>query len=183
MTPIQRSEPECAVAAVLGGAVTRERLFDSASREGIGASPLVQALLAQSLPTISDLARAYSVIRLDASFLLPSPKAARLLDVSMLRRERCVPLEILDEICILAVQKGRVPTAVRAVRASLRRDVLPVLADRRAIDTALDAISGLPRGIRQGSALRRDSPVHSRFRTLILEDTALNGLPLEEDGA
>lgn len=183
MTPSRRPEPECAVAAVVGGAVTRERLFDCASREGFGASPLVQTLLAQSLPTISDLAQAYSVIRLDSSFLTPSPKTARLLDVSMLRRERCVPVEILDEICVLAVQKGRVESAVRAVRASLRRDVLPVLADRHALDTALDAISGPPRGIRQGSALRRDSPVHSRFRTLVLEDTALNGLSLEEDGA
>ena len=40
--------PEAAVAAVMGGAVTRERLADAAAREGRGTSPLVRSLAAQA---------------------------------------------------------------------------------------------------------------------------------------
>ncbi|MHC4732326.1 MAG: hypothetical protein ACYS6Z_17295, partial [Planctomycetota bacterium] len=90
------------MAAILGGAVTRERLLRAATREGRAGLPLIRSLLAQSLPTTADLARAYreagGVLRLDDSFLSVASKAARLLDAELLRRERCVPIEILEEL-------------------------------------------------------------------------------------
>jgi len=183
MNPLQRNRgPSGAIAAVLGGAVTRERLLQAASGEGRGGSPLVASLLAQSLPSIEDLARAYregGVLRLDSSFLKPAPKAGRLLDVAVLRRERCLPVEILDDLVILAVDPARAASAVETVRRTLERDVLPVLADPEAIDRALARLQAPPLAIRQGALPRRDSPAHARFRDLVVEDATLDALPLE----
>ena len=39
------------MAAILGGAVTRERLLRAATREGRAGLPLIHSLLAQSLPS------------------------------------------------------------------------------------------------------------------------------------
>ena len=72
--------PAGALAAVLGGAVTRERLQRAAAREGRTDAALVRTLLAQALPTVEDLARAYREVggslRLDPSFLRMAPRAA-----------------------------------------------------------------------------------------------------------
>ena len=173
---------EPAVAAVLGGAVTRERLKTAAAQEGHVATPLVRSLLAQSLPAIDDLARAYGsgVLRIDESFLKLSQKAARLLDPALLRRECCVPVEILHNLCILAVTPGRAQGAVTAVRAALQRDVLPVLADLRAVENVLDGLEAAPKACRLGPLPRRDSPVHARFRQIVLSDEVLDAIATEE---
>jgi hypothetical protein len=116
--------------------------------------------------------------RLDPSFLALSDKAARLLDPVLLRRERCVPIEILDDLCVLAVTGPRAAEAVAAVRAALRRDVLPVLAEPEAIDLVLAGIPVGPRALHLGRIPRRDSAVHARFRELVIEEHALDALPL-----
>ena len=185
MSPLRRYRgPTGALAAVLGGAITRERLLRSASREGCSGSSLVRSLLAQSLPSIDDLARAYresgGALRLDASFLKPAPKTRRLVDAALLRRERCLPVEILDDLVILAVDGARAALAVEAIRRALGREVLPVLADPDAIDHALAGLEAPPGAIRQGPVARRDSTAHARFRDLILDDAALDALPLQE---
>jgi hypothetical protein len=172
------------MAAVLGGAVTRERLLRAASQEGHAGSPLIHSLLAQSLPTTADLARTYreagGVLRLDRSFLTAAPKAARLLDADLMRRERCVPVEILEDLCILAVDAPRAAQAVAAVRAVLRRDVLPVVADPETLDLVLAGLSPPPMGIRQGPLPRKDSSVHERFRDLVLDDGVLDAMSVRE---
>jgi len=174
--------PTGAMAAVCGGAVTRERLTASSAREGRSASALVQSLLAQSLPAIADLAQAYGsgLPRLDPSFLRLTPKAVRLLDPALLRRERCVPLEILEDLCILAVTPGRAVQAVEAVRAALGRDVLPVLGESPAIDRVLADLVPAPKAVRQGPLPRNDAPVHARFRDLVLDRIALDAIPVRE---
>ena len=176
----RKSEPTAAMAAVLGGAVTRERLLGAASKEGHAGSPLIHSLLAQSLPSDVDLARAYreagGVLRLDASFLAVAPKATRLLEAELLRRERCVPVAILADLCILAVDAPRAARAVAAVRAVLQRDVLPVIADAEAIDVVLAGLQPTTAAVRQGPLPRRDSSVHERFRNLVLEDSVLDAL-------
>jgi len=176
--------PESAVAAVLGGAVTRERLRDAAGREGRGASPLVRSLLAQSLPSILDLARAYAacggVLRLDASFLAAPARAARLVDPAVLRRERCVPVEMFDDLCVLVVQEGCAERAVRAVREVLLREILPVVASTAAIEAALRALGAPVAGTRRRAVPRKDSPIHARFRDLAIERVALDALPARE---
>jgi hypothetical protein len=177
--------PESALAAVLGGAVTRERLLDAAAREGRGGSPLVRSLAAQSLPGIADLARAYaaagSALRLDDSFVVLAPKTSRLLDADLLQRERCVPVELFDDLCILAVEEGRAEHAVEAVRAALQRDVLPVMVGAPAIQRALESLVPAPRAVSHGALPRRDAPVHARFRDLILDDARLDAVSLPED--
>ena len=99
MTP-RRPAPEGAVASVAGGAVTSEQLVEAARGDGCDGSPLIRSLLAQSLPSKSDLARVYGksggIPRLDASFLAVSPKAVRLIDPRILREHGCLPVEILD---------------------------------------------------------------------------------------
>ena len=185
MNPLQvQRNPTAATAAVMGGAVTRERLAKAASDEGRAASPLVASLLAQSLPSINDLARAYreagGVLRLDDSFLHAAPRTARLLDPALLRRERCLPVEILEDLVILAVDPARASQAVEAVREAIGRAVLPVVADPDAIDLALAGLSSPPAAIRYGPLPRRDSPAHSRFRNLVLEQAQLDALPIEE---
>lgn len=179
--------PAGALAAVLGGAVTRERLQKAAARDGRTGTPLVQTLLAQALPTAEDLARAYRELgfslRLDPSFLRITPRAARLLDPDLLRRERCVPVELFDDLCILAVDPSKAATAVEAVRAALSRDVLPVVADPDIIDQVLAELPPLPAGVRHGSLPKRDSPVHARFRELVIEDAGAEAIPLPSETA
>lgn len=176
-----------ALAAVLGGAVTREQLQKAATREGRADAALVQTLLAQALPTIEDLARAYREVggslRLDPSFLRMTPRAARLLDPELLRRERCVPVELFEDLCILAVDASKAATAAEAVRAALSRDVLPVVADPEVIDQVLAELPPLPQALRHGALPRRDSPVHSRFRELVIEDNGAEALPLPAEAA
>jgi Type II secretion system (T2SS), protein E, N-terminal domain len=176
-----------ALAAVLGGAVTRERLHRAATREGRTDAELVRTLLAQAMPTIEDLARAYreagGSLRLDPSFVRLAPRAARLLDPDLLRRERCVPVEIFEDLCILAVDASRATTAAEAVRAALSRDVLPVVADAEVIDRVLADLPSLPPAVRHGALPRRDSPVHARFRELVIEDAGAEALPLRQEGA
>ena len=171
-----------ALAAVLGGAVTRERLQKAAAREGRSGTALVQTLLAQALPTVEDLARAYrelgGSLRLDPSFLRMTPRAARLLDPELLRRERCVPVELFEDLCILAVDPSKAASAAEAVRAALSRDVLPVVADPDTIDQVLAELPPLPPAVRHGALPRRDSPVHARFRELVIEDSGADALPL-----
>jgi len=177
--------PESAVAAVVGGAVTRERLLDAARREGRSASPLVRSLLAQSLPSVADLARAYGAcggtLRLDASFLAAPTRASRLLDPALLRRERCVPVEIFDDLCVLAVEEGHAENAVRAVRAALEREVLPVIASASAVQSALDDLGSPIGATRRRPIPRKDSPVHARFRQLVIERIPLDAVPMRED--
>jgi hypothetical protein len=174
-----------ALAAVLGGAVTRERLHRAASREGRTDAALVRTLLAQALPTAEDLARAYREVggnlRLDPSFVRLAPRAARLLDPDLLRRERCVPVEIFEDLCILAVDPSRATTAAEAVREALSRDVLPVVADPETIDRVLAELPPLPGAIRHGALPRRDCPVHARFRELVLDDGGVDALPLRTE--
>ncbi|HEX5136606.1 MAG TPA: hypothetical protein VFY93_06520 [Planctomycetota bacterium] len=184
MTPKAKG-PAGALAAVLGGAVTRERLHRAATREGRTDAALVRTLLAQALPTAEDLARAYGQaggnLRLDPSFVRLAPRAARLLDPDLLRRERCVPVEIFDDLCILAVDASRATTAAEAVREALSRDVLPVVADAETIDRVLAELPALPGAIRHGALPRRDSPVHARFRELVLDDAGADALPLRPE--
>jgi len=176
-----------ALAAVLGGAVTRERLQKAASREGRDGTALVQTLLAQALPTAEDLARAYREIggslRLDPSFLRMAPRAARLIDPDLLRRERCVPVELFEDLCILAVDASKAATAAEAVKAALLRDVLPVIADPEAIDRVLAELPPLPPAVRHGALPKRDSPVHARFRELVIEDAGAEAMPLPSEPA
>jgi len=187
MTPLGRpAGPEGATAAVLGGAVTRERVRAAAARDGRGGSPLVRSLLAQSLPSDADLARAFSAggpLRLDASLVEIAPLAMRLLDPRLLRRERCVPVEILDDLCVLAVEEGGAERAVQEVRAALRRDVLPVFAPADALARALERLSGSRAALRLGPARRHDSHIHARFRDLVLERTALDAVAVPAQAA
>jgi len=185
--PASQRASELARGAVAGGAVTRERLQAAAALGGRDASAVIRSILAQSVPAIADLARVYDtsggIVRIDPSLLALSPQACRLLDADLLRRERCVPVEILDDLCVLAVEAGRVGPAVDAVRRELRRDVLPVLADAEAIDAALRDVRQPAGAIPLAARLRRESPIHARFRTLVLEDEALDALPAKEAGA
>ena len=173
--------PEGAIAALRGGWVTRERLQAAAARDGRIAAPLVQELLSkQAVPSFADLARACADVcrplRLDAECVTLASKAARLLDMEMLRRQRCVPVEILGDICVLAVVEGRAEPAVRAVREALHRAVLPVLADPAAIDRALDVLTTPRRAMRRGPLRRRDSPIHLRFREIVIEGEILDAI-------
>jgi len=184
---VKAKGPVGALAAVLGGAVTRERLQRAAAREGRSGTALVRTLLAQALPTIEDIARAYREVggslRLDPSFLRMAPRAARLLDPDLLRRERCVPVELFEDLCILAVDPSKAATAAEAVRAALSRDVLPVVADPDTIDRALAELPPLPPAMRHGALPRRDSPVHARFRELVIDDAGAEALSLPPETA
>ncbi|MEM8883252.1 MAG: hypothetical protein AAGD14_04215 [Planctomycetota bacterium] len=189
--------PDPALAALRGGWVTRERLQAAAARSGRSASPLLKELLSnrssdeqdqsrQAPPSFADLALAAASLfparRLDATHVVLAPRAARLLDMELLRRERCVPIEVLDDLCVLAVVEGRAERAVRAVRAALHRDVLPVHADAAVIDAALDVLITPRRAVRRGPLRRRDSPIHQRFRALVLEGDVLDAIERPQRG-
>ncbi len=183
MTPRSRARP-VSRAAVIGGAVTREDLKDASGRGGRAGSPLLHSLLAQSLPSLEELAAAYAAagsdLRLDNSFLKLTPKAAGLIDPELLRRERCLPVEIVEDICILAVESSRAQPAVEAVRAVLKRRVLPVLAEAADIDRALDELRPAPSAAFQGPLPTKDSPVHARFRDFVLDDAVVDALRATE---
>jgi len=173
--------PDTSLAALRGGWVTRERLESAAARAGRIAAPLVEELLAgQAPPSFADLARACAdlcpPLRLDPERVGLSPKAARIIGMELLRRERCVPVEILDDICVLAVVEGSAERAVRAVREALHRDVLPVYTDASAIDRALDVLVTPRRAVRRGPLRRRDSAIHARFREIVIEGEVLDAV-------
>lgn len=174
-------------AAVLGGAVTRERLERAALAEGQAEAALVRALLAQPLPGFADLVRAWESgggpMRLDPSLLKVSVRAARLLDPVLMRRERCVPVAIYDDICVLAVEAENTARAVEAVKAALRRSILPVQADAADLEAALANLPSAARATYQGPIPRRDPAVHSRFRDLVLGGTVLDAVPLPAERA
>ena len=170
-----------ASAVLLGGMVTHERLQASAARSGRVATPLLRELLEkQTPPSFADLARSCeSVCRplhLESSLVVLSPRATRLLDMELLRRERCVPVEVLDDLCVLAVREGCAERGVRAVRNALARDVIPVIADPEAIDAALDVLTSPRRATRRGPLRRKDSAIHARFRELVLEGEVLDAI-------
>jgi hypothetical protein len=177
--------PEFTLAAMHGGWVTRERLEGAAARAGRTAAPVLRELLErQAPPSFADLARqcatAFAPLRLDAAHVVLAPRAAHILDMEMLRRHRAVPIQILDELCVLAVMEGRAESAVRAVRAALQRDVLPVFASREAVDCALDTLVSPRKAVRRGPIRRHDSTVHARFRELVLEKEIFDALPRGE---
>ena len=66
-------------------------------------------------------------MRLDPELIRPCRRAVHLIGDELLRRERCVPLELLEGICILAVEAGHAEAAVRAVRTAIQCDVVPVV--------------------------------------------------------
>jgi len=178
---------DTSLAALRGGWVTRERLHSAAARSGRIATPLLKELLAgQAPPSFADLAKATvgvcGPLRVDASRVALSPRAARLVDMELLRRERCVPIELLDDVCIVAVVEGGAERAVRAVRESLHRDVLPVYADPAAIDRALDVLATPRRAARRGPLRRRDSAIHARFREIVIEGEVFDAVPRRRHG-
>jgi hypothetical protein len=178
---LQSANLDRASAALRGGWVTRERLQTAAARSGRVAAPLVKELLGkQAPPSFADLARACADVctplRLEPEFVTLAPKAARLLEMELLRRERCVPVEILDDVCVLAVVEGNAERAVRAVREALHRDVLPVYTGPSAIDRALDVLATPRRAQRRGPLRRRDSAIHSRFREIVIEGEVLDAI-------
>ena len=176
--------PKGALASVAGGSVTSERLADAARREGRDGSPLVRSLLAQSLPSDADLARVYTaaggIPRLDSSFLALAPGAVRLLDGELMRSLRCVPILIMDDLCVLAVGEHNAQEAVQKVRAALMRDVLPVLVDVQAAQSVLQCMSAPLRAVPGGGVRRRGSPVQSHFQRFVLGGESLDPLPVME---
>ncbi len=180
--PAVPTVPESAIAALQGGWVTRERLESAAARGGRLAAPLLRELLdKQAPPSFADLARQcaalFAPLQLDDGHVILAPRAARILDMEMLRRVRGVPVVILDDLCILAVVEGRAEAAVRAVHAVLNRDVLPVFADAEAVDRALDTLVAPRHAVRRGPLRRHDSPVHARFREIVLEGEIYDAIP------
>ena len=175
---------DASLAAVLGGAVTRERLLDAAAREGRDGDPLLRALVQRYLPSRGDLGRSYEarggLFHLGPARLRAAPASSRLLDPALLRRFRCVPVEILRDLCVLAVEEATAVEAVRAVRDALRREVLPVAAARQAID---EALARLPEGAADalpGPTPRPRAPIRDRFRSLVLDGDVLDAIPRGE---
>ncbi|MCZ6788154.1 MAG: hypothetical protein O7E54_13415 [Planctomycetota bacterium] len=173
-----------ALAAVAGGAVTGERLLEQARREGRDRSPLVRRLVDKGVPSAGQIARCFvqngSPSRVDRSLLVVSPKASRFLDPERMRSLRCLPLEFLDDICIVAVEAGHAHKAVATLRTVLRRDIVPVLASPGDLDAALRTLPASMRAHPHLPPRRTDSPLHERFRSLVLEGDELHGLPIEE---
>ncbi|MHC4930681.1 MAG: GspE/PulE/PilB domain-containing protein [Planctomycetota bacterium] len=176
---------EDGLASVAGGAVTSDRLLHAARLKGRDATPLIQSLVGRSLPSAADLARAFvprgGMTRLEPELVIPCRRAAQLIGEELLRRERCVPLDLLGDICILAVEAGRAETAVRAVRGAIQRDVLPVIAKASDLDQALEQLPAAPLALSLGPLRRKDSRVHERFRTLVMEREALDAISLGEE--
>jgi hypothetical protein len=52
------------------------------------------------------------------------------------------------------------------------------MADPELIDRVLAELPALPAAVRQGALPRRDSPVHARFRELVIEDMGAEAIPL-----
>ncbi|MGQ0614382.1 MAG: hypothetical protein ACT4PV_11650 [Planctomycetaceae bacterium] len=175
---------EGSYAAVAGGAVTRERLRDAAAREGRDGSPLVRALLARSLPATSELARSYEshggIGRIGSSPLKPSAAALRLLDPELLRRHRCLPLELFEELCLLAVDLPSATEAVTAVRRALGRDIVPVVAPRPSLDRALATLAPPSRAV-AAPLPKSGIRLHDRFRSLAMDGDLMDALPGSED--
>ena len=174
--------PEAANAALHGGWVTRERLESAAARGGRIAAPLLRELLdKQAPPSFADLAHQCAALfvplRIDDDHVILAPRAARILDMEMLRRVRGVPVVILDDLCLLAVVEGRAESAVRSVQSALQRSVLPLFADPRAVDRALDTLVAPRNAVRRGPLRRHDSPVHARFREIVLEGEVYDAIP------
>jgi hypothetical protein len=159
--------------------VTRDRLRESAARAGKDGAPLVRSLLAQSLPGDAELTELYRAPwRLDGSLLVLSPEGARILDGDLLRDLRCAPLEVLPDLCVLAVLPENAPRATAAVREALRRDVLPVLVEAGTMDALLKDLPE-PEPARPAPPLPRREPfVKARFRSLVEEGAVLDALPV-----
>lgn len=181
------------LSAVVGGAVTRERLLDAAAREGRDGDPLVRTLAQRYLPSRRDFARAYEsrggLFHLGPARLRVCPRAAYLLDPELLRRLRCVPVEILADLCLLAVEESYALEAVRAVKEALGRDVLPLAAARQAIDAALallpprgPAAELAPAGIEASGARRPRARIPERFERLVVLAEPLHALRIAECG-
>jgi hypothetical protein len=182
---------EASLSAVVGGAVTRERLLDAAAREGRDGDPLVRTLIQRYLPSRRDFARAYEtrggLFHLGPARLRTSPRAASLLDSDLLRRYRCVPVEILADLCLLAVEEAHALEAVRAVKEALGRDVLPLAAARSAIDEALALLPSrtleaerAPPGPEPASARRPRARIAYRFERLAVLGEPLHALRIGE---
>ena len=163
---------EDGLAAVAGGAVTRDRLEAAATAGGATASGLVQSLLAQALPRVEDLARVFSAwgsaLRLDRHDLVPAPEALDQLGVDWMRRNDCIPVELLDGIAVLAVVPGSMEAAVREACRALSRAVVPVPVAGDILERALCALA-------HGADRRA---VFFRFRELAIEARALEPIPL-----
>ncbi|MFQ5844930.1 MAG: hypothetical protein ACE5JG_08080 [Planctomycetota bacterium] len=169
-----------AVASVLGGAVSREQLAAAAAREGQDGSRLVRTLIRRYLPSRAELARVYACRnappRVGSRGLEPAPQTNRLLDCNLLRQARCVPLLLLDEVCVLAVESGREAEAVAAVHAALRRSVVPVLADGPAIEDAIRRVPAPAAAEPRPLHARGPSPTWGRFEAQVIRGAVLPGI-------
>jgi hypothetical protein len=99
-------------------------------------------------------------------------------DTGLLRGHHCVPVAILDDLCVLAVGERDAQEAVRVVRAALRRDILPVLASSQAIRDGLARLGGPPRASHVGAIRAKVSPAQARFRRQVLGGEVLDALPI-----
>ena len=176
---------DAGLAAVAGGTVTCERLLESALREGRDRVPLIRKILSRKTPDAAEIARTYAqrggLPLIERSEFSVSARAARLLDLSLLRRLRCVPLECFEDVCIVAVEEGRAESAVKELRPILKRDIFPVLAHPSDVEAALNVLPAPEQARRHVPARRNDTPVHERFRSLAIHRDALDGVPLRID--
>ena len=173
---------DAGLAAVAGGTVTSERLLESALRDGRDRVPLIRKILSKKMPDAAEIARTYAqrggLPRIERSEFTVSARAARLLDLALLRRLRCVPLECFEDVCIIAVELGRAESAVKELRPILKRDIFPVLAHPDDLDAALNVLPAPEAARRHVPARRNDSPVHERFRSLAIHRDELDGIAL-----
>jgi hypothetical protein len=152
--PVRTRPSEDGLAAVAGGAVTRDRLQEASER---GAShPLVRSLIAQGLPRAEDLARVFSAwgsaLRLESRFLRPDRFAMQRVGLDWMEETRCLPVLLLDGVAIAAVVAGSMESAAAHARERLGCDVIPVPVAAHELS---EAIESARRGLQARTVFRR----------------------------
>jgi len=173
--PVRTRPSEDGLAAVAGGAVTRDRLQAVSNGTPGGPPALVRSLIAQGLPRAEDLARVFSAwgsaLRLEPRFLRPDRAALQRLGLDWMEQERCLPVLLLDGVAIVAVVAGSMESAAARVRERLDCDVIPVPV---ASHDLLEAIDSARRGLQAKTIFRR-------FREIACERQAQVSLAVSGD--
>jgi hypothetical protein len=159
--PVRTRPSEDGLAAVAGGAVTRDRL-QAASNDG-ASHALVRSLIAQGLPRAEDLARVFSAwgsaLRLEPRFLRPDRVALQRVGLEWMDEQRCLPVLLLDGVAVVAVVSGTMETAATCARERLGCDVIPVPVAAHELSEAIDSAR---RSLRARTVFRR-------FREIAIE--------------
>ncbi len=166
------------------GLITRAQALDARERAEVGG--VLKTLIDDGHITQEDIARTLAAQNgmefLDLSTVVPSPDVIDTMSLENARRYRAVPIQLRDDVLIVAISDPMDMEAADALSFILNRDTEYVCATPDAIDKAIADFYGtgdsegggedemlMSEGLLEGEATEGDAPIIKMVSMLLLE--------------